>query len=202
MASAFDRNVQQENPRAKITAGIERMSTVFRAALWEEAKQYNLSPLQAQILLFIAFHDVKQCGITSLAREFAVTKATISDAVKSLLEKELLKKLDTDDARAFFLALTTEGKKCVRKLSGISGFFTDALDNIPAQEINKIWEGMVLLMGHMQKTGIVPLRMCGNCRHFGKNHPDGAPHYCELMQKPLEINDLRIDCPEHATAIL
>ncbi len=202
MASAFDRNAQHENPRAKITAGIERMSTVFRAALWEEAKQYNLSPLQVQILLFVAFHDVKQCGITSLAREFAVTKATVSDAVKSLVEKSLLKKLDTADARAFLLALTGEGKKCVGKLSGLSDFFTSALENIPEAEINKIWEGMVLLMGHMQKTGIVPLRMCSNCQHFGKNHPDGAPHYCELMQKPLAVNELRIDCPEYISATL
>jgi DNA-binding MarR family transcriptional regulator len=198
MGSAFDRNEQQSSQRAKIIAGIERLSTVFRSALWEEAKHYNLSPLQVQILLFISFHDTEQCRVTYIAKEFAVTKATVSDAVKVLLEKKLLKKYGTEDARGFFLALAADGKKCVEKLSGLSDFFSASLASIPEDEINKIWEGIMLLIGHLQKNSMIPVRMCFNCRYFGKDHPDGAPHYCHFLQKPLEIKDIRIDCPEHS----
>lgn len=201
MASAFDRTEQQSNQKAKITAGVERLSTVFRAALWEEAKHYNLSPLQVQILLFVAFHDSEQCSITNIAKEFAVTKATVSDAVKTLLEKTLLKKRGAEDARGFSLFLTADGKKCVGKLSGLADFFDASLNHVPEEEINKIWEGMLLLVGHLQKTNIVPVRMCFSCQHFGKNHPKGAPHYCNFMQKPLEIKDIRIDCSEHLAVI-
>lgn len=197
MGSAFDRTEQQVSQRAKIIAGIERLSTIFRSALWEEAKHYNLSPLQVQILLFISFHDAGQCRITSIAKEFAVTKATVSDAVKALLGKGLLEKYGTQDARGFFLSLTLEGKKCAGKLSGISDFFSASLANIPQNEINKIWEGMLLLIGHLQKNSVIPARMCFSCQHFGKNHPSGAPHYCHFLQKPLEISDIRIDCPEY-----
>ncbi|MEQ1789681.1 MAG: MarR family winged helix-turn-helix transcriptional regulator [Rickettsiales bacterium] len=197
MASAFDRTEQQSSQRAKITAGVERLSTVFRAALWEEAKHYSLSPLQVQILLFVAFHDREQCSVTNIAKEFAVTKATISDAVKTLLEKTLLKKLGAEDARGFSLLLTVDGKKCVNKLSGLANFFDTSLSHVPEAEISKIWEGMLLLIGHLQKTSIIPVRMCFSCQHFGKEHPEGAPHYCHFMQKPLEIKDVRIDCPEY-----
>ncbi len=196
--NAFDRNEQQTSQKAKITAGIERLSTLFRATLWEEAKLYNLSPLQVQILLFIAFHDETQCNITNLAKEFAVTKATISDAVKVILEKSLLRKRGIEDARGFLLYLTSDGKKCVNKLSGLTDFFIKSLDKVPEDEIAKIWEGMLLLIGHLQKTNIIPVRMCFSCRHFGKDHPKGAPHYCNFMQKPLEIKDIRLDCPEYS----
>ncbi len=201
MASAFDRTEQESNQRAKITAGVERLSTVFRAALWEEAKHYNLSPLQVQILLFVAFHDSEQCSITNISKEFAVTKATVSDAVKTLLEKALLKKRGAEDARGFSLSLTTDGKKCVNKLSGLADFFSTSLSHVPEAEISKIWEGILLLIGHLQKTKIIPVRMCFSCQHFGKDHPKGAPHYCNFMQKPLEIKDIRLDCPEHLALI-
>ncbi len=201
MASAFDRKEQQGNQRAKITAGIERLSTVFRAALWEEAKHYSLSPLQVQILLFVAFHEAEQCSITAIAKEFAVTKATVSDAVRVLLEKELLKKRGAEDARAFLLYLTPDGKKCVNKLSGLTDFFETSLNSVSEEEIGKIWEGMLLLVANLQRTGIIPVRMCFSCKHFGKDHPDGAPHYCNFMQKPLTIKDIRIDCPEYSIVI-
>ena len=197
MASAFDRTEQESNQRAKITAGVERLSTVFRAALWEEAKHYNLSPLQVQILLFVAFHDSGQCSVTGIAKEFAVTKATVSDAVKTLLEKALLKKRGAEDARGFSLSLTADGKKCVNKLSGLADFFATSLSDVPEAEISKIWEGMLLLIGHLQQTEIIPVRMCFSCQHFGKDHAKGAPHYCNFLQKPLAIKDIRLDCPEH-----
>lgn len=201
MASAFDRQTQQLDIRAKTIAGIERLSTVFRAALWEEAKRYNLSPLQVQILLFVAFHNHNQCNITGIAKEFAVTKATVSDAVKTLLEKKLLEKNVIQDARGFLLSLTTNGKDCTDKLSGLTAFFDGAFKDVPNAEMAKIWEGLLLLIGHLQKTDTVPVRMCFSCQHFGKDHNEGTPHFCHLMQKPLAINEIRIDCPEYSVRI-
>lgn len=182
------------NETTKIATGIERLSTVFRAALWEEAKQSGLSPLQAQILLFIASHVPLQSSVSSLAKEFAVTKATVSDAVRVLLEKNMLKKQSGNDGRAFSLALTVSGKKLVKRLGALSDYFDKTLTAIPPNERKKIWEGLWLLMGHLQNTGIIPLRMCLSCQHYG-NHKDTP--YCHLMQQTLQLEDLRLDCPEH-----
>jgi len=183
--------------KAKIATGIERLSTIFRSALWEEAKPHQLSPLQTQILLFVTCHTAGLNNVSYLAKEFALTKATVSDAVRVLLEKKLLKKHASEDARAFSVALTTGGKKITQQLSGLEAFFGNALKHASVEEQKKIWEGLLLLIGHLQKTGIIPLRMCFTCRHFGKHHPSGASHYCHMMQAPLTMNDLRIDCPEH-----
>ena len=185
------------NQKAKIAAGIERLSTVFRAALWEEAKQYGLSPLQAQILVFIASHASALSSVSHLAKEFAVTKATVSDAVRVLIEKKLLMKKSLADARAFSLALTASGKKYVQNASGLTAFFDKTLAEIPEKDTAKIWEGLLLLLGHLQKAGIIPLRMCFSCEHYSNNK--GVAH-CQLLQQSLQLEDIRIDCPEHILA--
>ena len=131
------------------------------------------------------------------AKEFGITKATVSDAVRSLLGKKLLKKQSAGDARAFSLYLTTSGHKQVEKLGALTQYFDEALTAIPASERKKIWEGLLLLIGHLQKTGVIPLRMCFNCQHFSERK--GAP-YCNLLQQSLYLEDIRLDCPEHLLA--
>lgn len=185
------------NENTKIAMGIERLSTMFRAALWEEAKRCGLSPLQAQILLFISSHASALNSVSHLAKEFAVTKATISDAVRVMLEKKILKKQPGDDARAFSLTLTASGHKQVKKFSALTQYFDEALTPIPPNERKKIWEGLLLLMEHLQKTGVIPLRMCFSCQHYSKHK--GAP-YCLLLQQALRLEDIRLDCPEHTLA--
>lgn len=185
------------NENSKIVIAIERLSTVFRSALWAEAKRSGLSPLQGQILLFISSHASALNNVSHLAKEFAVTKATISDAVRVMLKKKILKKQSGDDARAFSLTLTDRGHKQVKKFSAVAQYFDEGLIPIPNNERKKIWEGLLLLMGHLQTTGIIPLRMCFSCQHYSKHN---GVAYCHLLQQPLQLEDHRLDCPEHTLA--
>ena len=185
------------NENTKIAMGIERLSTLFRAALWAEAKQCGLSPLQVQIMLFIVSHTQTLNNVSCLAKEFGVTKATVSDAVRTLLEKKLLKKQPAGDARAFSLHLTASGHTQLQQLGSLAACIDEALASTSAAERKKIWEGLVLLIGHLQKTSIIPLRMCLTCRHYEKRK--GLP-YCHLLQQSLQLEDIRLDCPEHLLA--
>ena len=185
------------NENTKIVLGIERLSTLFRAALWDEAKQCGLSPLQVQIMLFIASHTQTLNNVSCLAKEFGVTKATVSDAVRTLLGKKLLKKQSGDDARAFSLHLTAGGHKQLQELASLTKRFDETLSLIPESERERIWEGLLLLIGHLQKTGVIPLRICFSCQHFEKRK--GVP-YCNLLQQSLHLEDIRLDCQEHLLA--
>lgn len=196
--NAFNRNQQTENNRLKIIVAIERLSTAFRFALSKESKTQNLSPLQAQILLFIATHAEKNCTVSCLAKEFAVTKPTISDAVAIMeLKKFVQRKQCSRDARTFFLELTSRGKSVTGNLTGITDYFTNTLKAANDKEISAMWGGMVSLIEKMQSNTDIPIRMCFSCRYFSKDNKKGAPHYCSLMQKPLKTDLIRIDCPEH-----
>ena len=106
-------------------------------------------------------------------------------------------KRSLDDARAFSLALTASGKKYAQKSSALTAFFDKTLADIPAEDSAKIWEGLLLLLGHLQKTGIIPLRMCFSCEHYSNNK---GVAYCYLLKQALQLEDIRLDCPEHILA--
>ena len=86
--STFNPAQQEKDISSKIVAGMERVSEVFKILLWEKAKLVGLSPIQIQILIFIAFHKRELCNVSHLAKEFNVTKPTVSDAVRILDKKE------------------------------------------------------------------------------------------------------------------
>ncbi|MFN7755134.1 MAG: MarR family winged helix-turn-helix transcriptional regulator [Holosporales bacterium] len=179
----------------KIFSAIERITTVFRATLWDDAKNLGFSPMQTQILLFINKHSSDLCTVSSLAKEFSVTKATISDAVRVLLEKEILKKDYTEDARSFCLSCTPEGSKVLDGMpqDNLLGW-KDILKDLSPADLEILWRGLLLLMKSLEKQNKIPLRMCMNCKHFQK---DDGHYYCLLMNSPLQLSELRLDCPEH-----
>jgi len=88
--SIFDPQNQEGDLSGKIVIGLERISEVIKVLLWEKAKDLCLSPIQ--ILIFVAYHKSAYCNVSHLAKEFNITKATISDAIKTLLKKELILK--------------------------------------------------------------------------------------------------------------
>ena len=53
MGSVFDLSAQHDDVDAKIVAALERLSQVFRVRLREEAWERDLSPTQAQFLIYL-----------------------------------------------------------------------------------------------------------------------------------------------------
>ena len=130
MSSVFDLNTQNSNLNYKIVAGLERLSHVFRIFLWEKAKLYSLSPIQIQLMIFIQHHAPDKCTISYLAQEFNFTKPTISDAVKVLEQKKLVKKIaDKNDSRSYSIQLTAAGKKIVLETEDFPNPLAEIISN-------------------------------------------------------------------------
>lgn len=196
MSSSFDILEQQSDPAKKITVALERLSEAFRVLLWQESRKNGLSPIQIQILVFLLFHSADKCKVGYLASEFNMTKATISDSIKILFQKELIEKVtDGADTRSFSILLTESGKV----VAGEASFFTrpieNAVANLPAYTQDIL---LVSLMSMIEKLNVDQVitvqRMCKTCRFFDSR---GEQFFCKLLNKPLEIRDLRVDCPEH-----
>ena len=110
--SVFNINHQNANIDNKIVAGLERISQVFRILLWEKAKRHKLSPIQIQLLIFIHNHSPKNATISYLAEEFNFSKATISDSIKILEQKQLISKItDNKDARSYQIQLIASSSR-------------------------------------------------------------------------------------------
>jgi len=197
MGSSFDPQAFNEDSALKIAASLERVAAVFRTLYWEAGKNGGLTPLQIQILLFLRFHTRAVGRVSRLAREFHLTKATISDAVGSLEDKGLLeRKPDPEDRRSFVLSLSAKGRRQCERLSSLGDSVADAAASLPPELQSQVQAGLFQILDSLRRDGIIELeRMCFGCIHYEKRGADA--HYCRLLQTPLGANDLRFDCPEH-----
>ncbi|MEE9439784.1 MAG: helix-turn-helix domain-containing protein [Saprospiraceae bacterium] len=92
------------------------MSEAFKSLLLNYAKEIGISPIQIQLLIFIAYHKSEYCKVRYLANGFNITKPTISEAIKVLNKKELLQKKYTEfDNRSFTISLTEKELQYIRR---------------------------------------------------------------------------------------
>ena len=206
MGSVFDLSAQHDDVDAKIVAALERLSQVFRVRLREEAWERDLSPTQAQFLIYLLYHDVELRRVSQLAREFDLTQATVSDAVASLETKGLVQREQwPEDRRVITLRLTPDGGKLAATLSRWADPIREHLvERFLPEERETVMRFLIGLMGSLQRSGLVTVaRMCVTCSFFRQDiHPgEPSPHHCGLLDVPLSGADLRVDCPEHESAV-
>ena len=205
MRSVFDPSAQHDDVDARIVAALERLSQVFRVRLREEAWERDLSPTQAQFLIYLLYHDVELRRVSQLAREFDLTQATVSDAVASLETKKLIQREQwPEDRRVVTLRLTTDGEKLATTLSRWADPIREHLQPFSPDYREAVMHFLIGLIGSLQRSGFITVaRMCVTCRFFKQDIHPGEPllHHCALLDVPLGRADLRVDCPEHEPAV-
>jgi len=201
--SIFNHKYQHSDIDAKLVLALERISHVFRVLLWEQTKKYNLSPIQTQILIYIFHQPDFDKNITTLAQRLNITKATVSDAVKSLEQKKLISKVaDKEDSRYFYLNLTQKGKDLVKKIESWGDKVKENFKDISESDKTHLYENLLKLLISFEESGIINKnRICFTCSHFEvKKKNNSKLYFCQLLNLPLKINELRVDCPEHEIA--
>lgn len=190
----------EDNPAGKIVFALERLSHVFRIHWWEENKNFQLSPLQMQILIVLRFHPHLD-SVSTISAHLKLSNATVSDAMRTLTQKGYVyKQIDSEDGRRRPLALSSAGIAAAEQLALFANQMQDFVNTLPNQPF--LLESLLHLMSLLQQQGFIPLqRMCTSCRHFRHLPSDSPPYYCQLLQQPLEARDLRIHCAEHEEVV-
>ncbi|MBO6516968.1 MAG: winged helix-turn-helix transcriptional regulator [Bacteroidia bacterium] len=193
--NVFDTKSQQSDVAAKIVVGLERISEAFRVLLWEHGKTSGLSPIQIQILIFIQYHSDNLCGVSYLAKEFNLSKPTVSDAVKSLQSKGYVtKEPSSSDSRSHIIMLTQEGRKIAKSVEGFALPIKDKIDQLNDEEQLDLLDHITKIVYRLNRSGIITVqRTCYACKYY-ESSENG--HYCNLLKSPLANSDIRIDCPE------
>jgi DNA-binding MarR family transcriptional regulator len=200
MPNIFDPQQQSDHPASKLLFAFDRIAEVIRVQLWEKATSLKLTPLQIKTLLFLEGHQKDGLNnVSALAKEFQLSKPTISETVRLLLKKSLVVKVkDPADGRAYYLELSAAGKKMVSNASTFSQPILGTLNQLESEQQTDLYKYLLDLLTLFQKGGLIPpQRMCSNCRHFTQH--DGSAH-CSLLKLRLETADLRVDCPEFEQA--
>lgn len=197
--SVFNLDKQNSNLDNKIVAGLERLSQVFRILLWEKAKEYSLSPIQIQLMIFIRYHSQELSTISYLAQEFNFTKPTISDAIKVLeLKKLIKKKSDNNDTRSYTIQLTAKGEKIVVETENFANPISEMISNSKQSDKLILWNNIATLITKLNRLEVICVqRTCFNCNHFSTK---GGSDFCNLLNQKLQAKDIRIDCEEFELA--
>lgn len=195
--SDFDLNFQNRNIDGRIVAVLERISQAFRVLLWQESKDFSLSPIQIQVLIFLLHHSIDKCKVSYLADEFNMTKATISETVKILEQKLIQKVYEEFDNRSYSIQLTKSGQTIATETALFSKEFHKPIAKLDEEEKENMLLSLLNIITHLNKTGVITIqRMCLTCTHHELTE-NGENHFCKLLNRKLLTNELRIDCPEH-----
>lgn len=197
MTSPFDPSHQFNDLDARIIVALERISEAFRVMLWEAGKKNKLSPIQVQLLIFLNYHDRGQCTITCLSEEFAMSKPTISEVVKTLESKGLVNKVTSEsDSRSFTLKLTTHGKQLANSLEHFSAPLHNLLVGHTSEEKGRMFDCLVKALTGLRKDGVIRRqRMCPTCTHHS---PKKSGSYCQKLKKEMLPSEILLDCYEHS----
>lgn len=181
---------------SKILNGLERLSEALKALLWEKAKTFGISPIQIKILLFVSNHRTEICNVSGLAKEFNLTKATISDSVNILLKKQyLIKDYSPSDKRRYNLLVSSEGTKLVDRLSEYASPISEELSTFNEDELIEVFDTLSKLIFQLNQRDIIQVqRTCFNCKYYEGNKKN--KHYCTLMKFSLKKQEIRLDCKE------
>jgi DNA-binding MarR family transcriptional regulator len=186
----------------KLAAAFERVGQAVRVQLWDQAKSQGLTPTQLQVLLRLLYLPHQRCRVGTLAAELDLTQPTISDAVAVLHRKGLIGRQQIGaNPRSTVLSLTARGAGVAQMLETWDIRMRNVLQVLPGTQKAEALRLLLELIAGLQREGVVTVaRMCVTCRFFQENAHAPGRHHCALLDLPLAVNDLRVDCPEHERA--
>jgi DNA-binding MarR family transcriptional regulator len=183
-----------------ITVGLGKIAVALRSQAWEGGTERKLTPTQGQILAFLAERSAESVRLNDVAGALCLTAATVSDAVMTLVEKQLVKKQRSEkDQRALVLTLTAAGRREVLETRGWTEVIEAGVNSLTPDEQAVFLRGLTKVIHSLQAQGVISVaRMCAGCTYFQPYvHTDTAkPHHCGLVNKPLGEGQLRLDCPD------
>lgn len=184
----------------KVLAAVERLGRALRAARQQVATRHELSLLGLSVIEILA--DGRPRRVGDLAAELDVSQPTVSDAVATLDKRGLISRdRDPNDLRTTLVTLTSSGET-------VAADIATELHPVLAAEAGTAAERATtlrVLLGEitrLQHAGVITVnRSCLTCRHY---QPPGTRTQarCLLLDTVLRDQDLRVDCPEHATPLV
>ncbi len=180
----------------KILNYIDRISRAMRKVSQHAGFKEGLNPLQIQILQFLCHGKNRYATVGFIAAEMEITEATVSDSLKTLANRGLVKKVtDKSDKRVRHIRATTAGLRVGNALVTSTHI---ALDSMPVKDKEKLAIQLQAVTYALFTSGqLSQARICFTCRHHQPSDLKNNVSYCNLLQKPLYPADLQYDCAEH-----
>lgn len=173
----------------KIKGGLERISEIYKVQFIETGLRFGLSATQIQIIHKLKSEEEMELG--RIRDMLGIDITTLSKSVKTLEKKGIV--AHRKKGRKKFLSLTAKGRK-IKTEGKINKILENILANLDRKTKETLYLFIYRFIEESLKNHIIKFqRMCSACVYFSirKDKP-----YCLLLQKKLEIKDLRINCED------
>lgn len=178
------------------SVAVGRLASPVRNEARQVLAEHGLQPVQ-----FEALHYLTRCNRysdtpTAVTEFLGQTKGTVSQTLKVLERKELIRKVpDAEDRRVVHLEVTAKGKKLVSKLFP-SPLLDRAISQMPPGSAGDIEAGLVGLLREVQR--VHGFRRFGQCRTCVHNREQaGGGYLCDLTGESLSDREVKLICREH-----
>lgn len=183
----------------RVAQGLTKIAMALRHGSWREAGHHSLTPTQSQALHVLAnrYPGRSPAGLNDVADALAITAATASDVVSTLVGKGLVHK--APNGRRVELRLTRTGRRLASKLADWPDLLLESVDELDEAEQTVFLRSVVKMIRSLQERGHIPVqRMCVECRFFAPHEHPGLPkpHHCRFIDAPLGDGDLLLDCSD------
>lgn len=174
---------------------IERLGNLVRADARAACNEYGMRPVQLEALGFLTqcnrYSDTPQ----AVAEFLGLTKGTVSQTLKVLEQKGLLRKRgDNKDKRMVHLKPTAQGRRLVERALPAASIAA-GVEELSKLDSQATVRALRMLLRSVQKANnLKTFAPCHTCRF---NQKQGDAYFCGLTHEPLEKGDVTLLCREH-----
>lgn len=105
------------------------------------------------------------------------------------------KQIDRKDRRSKHLSLTAKGEKLLLQDPLVETVI--AINQLARASQQVLAKGLQsILTSRLAAQDRQPFGQCRDCRYFANRHPEGDPHYCQLLSEKLAKDDAMAICFE------
>ena len=164
---------------------LERICSLFRAQLRRVSNEHGLKLVQLETLVYLASANRYSDTPLALAEYLALTKGTVSQTLKVLEQRALIRKTpDPHDKRVQHCAVTPEGARVVEEAV-----------RVPEAGSGALHAALTTVLRTLQHAG--EARTFGVCHSCVHHQVQGSRTRCGLTGEPLRKVDRDKLCREH-----
>lgn len=185
------------NNSKRITALLERIGRLLAT----EAHAEGLLPVHWETLRYLERANRFSQTAAALTAYLGLTKGTVSQTLSTLESKGLIKRsVDRRDRRSKRLSLTAKGRSLLKR--DPIELTTNVVGEISRSSRHQLASMLeAFLSARLAVQDRQPFGQCRDCRYFVSRHPDGAPHYCQLLEEKLAENEATAICFEQRPVV-
>ena len=172
---------------------LERLCNLLRMETRTLGQKYGVQPVQMDALTYLTQCNRYSNTPQAVGEYLGLTKGTISQSLKVLEQKGLLRKQpDKQDKRVVHLAPTNKGKKLIENAIADKSLVPALANSTKITELASVLRSTLRKVQQMNNRKA--FAACHTCR-FNEHSKKG--YVCGLTQELLSAQDIQLICREH-----